>query len=104
MSQIENHWDEVARIEAELRQKMTALGLDWNDSAAMAQLAAECKAFRPADAQAAYQSHDRQRIIKAELFALVSIMIATMESAALDNRDVHAGEAWKAFGRHLYEN
>lgn len=81
---------------------MIALGLDWHDEVAMMQLAAECKAFGPMDAKAAYASNDRERITKAELFALASIMFRTMESAAAEDREVHGGEAWKAFGKHLY--
>lgn len=102
MSQIENHWSEVSHIETELMRKLVALGLDWHNEAAMAQLASECKAFGPADAQAAYTSHDRERITRAEFFALASLMMATMEDAAQEGRDVHGGEVWKAFGKHLY--
>ena len=102
MSQIENQWDEVAQIETELMRHMVILGLDWHDEAAMTQLASECKTFGPANAQAAYASHDQRQKTKAELFALVSVMIRTMESAARDERDVHGGEVWKAFARHLY--
>jgi hypothetical protein len=102
MSELENHWDEVARIETELEKKMIGLGLDWRDPVAMARLAGEYKAFQPQDLQAAYQSHNRAQITKAEIFALASTMLATMESAALIDRDVHGGEAWKAFGKHLY--
>lgn len=102
MSEIENQWDEVAQIELELQRHMVALGLDWHDTAAMAQLAMECKTFGPANAKAAYASHDQRQITKAEIFALTSVMIRTMESAARDGRDVHGGEVWKAFARHLY--
>lgn len=102
MSQIENHWTEVSRLETELARKMIVLGLDWHDDAAMAQLAAECKVFGPADVGAAVASHDSKKIAKAELFGLASLMLRTMENAALEGRDVHAGEVWKSFGRHLY--
>lgn len=78
---------------------MVALGLDWHDEAAMTQLSTECKAFDPASAQAA---DDRRQRTKAEIFALVSIMIKTMEEAANENRDVHGGEVWKVFAKHLY--
>ena len=101
MSQIEDHWAEVEHIETELMRKLSALGLDWHDEAAMAQLAVECKAFGPADADAAYASNDMQRITKAEILALVSVMISTMESAALDGREVHGGEVWEALYKHL---
>jgi hypothetical protein len=102
MSQIENHWDEVAQIETELRRYMVALSLDWHDEAAMVQLASECKVFGPSDAQAAYASHDSKLINKAKIFGLASMMMRTMESAAREDRDVHGGEVWKAFGKHLY--
>lgn len=102
MSQIENHWDEVAHIETELMRYMTALGLDWHDEAAMLQLATECKTFGPGNAQAAYASNDQRLITRAKLFAMASMMIQTMESAARDNRDVHGGVIWKAFAKHLY--
>ncbi|MFA6971838.1 MAG: hypothetical protein WC208_10605 [Gallionella sp.] len=102
MSQIENHWDEVAQIETELMRKMIALGLDWHDASVMKALASECKVYGPADVQDAYASGDRDKITKAELFSLASLMIQTMENASLEGRDVHGGEVWKAFGRHLY--
>lgn len=102
MSQIENHKNEVSQIETELMRHLMVLGLDWHDEAAMKQLASECKVFGPTDAKAAYASNNQRLITKAELFGLVSIMIRTMESAALDERDVHGGEVWKAFGKHLY--
>jgi hypothetical protein len=103
MSEIENHYNEVSSIETELKRHMIALGLDWHDEVTMIRLAAECKAFKSAHAQAAYSSHDRTQKTKAELFALASLMLTTMASAASDNREVHAGEVWKAFGKHLYD-
>lgn len=102
MSQIENHSAEVSRIETELQRKMIALGVDWHDEAAMTLLALECRAFGPEDARAAHASHDRQRILKAEIFALASLMLQIMGDAVLQGREVHGGEAWKAFGKHLY--
>lgn len=102
MSQTENHWAEVANIEIELQRYMIVLGMDWHDTFAMSQLAAECKNFGPDNAKAAYATHDQRLITKAKLFGLVSMMLQTMESAALDNRDVHGGEVWKAFAKHLY--
>jgi hypothetical protein len=103
MSQIENHHDEVSSIETRLMRHMIALGLDWHDEVTMIHLAAECKTFGPAQANAAFASHDRTQKTKAELFALASLMLQTMASAAGDNRDVHGGEVWKAFGKHLYD-
>lgn len=102
MSQIDNHWEEVAHIETEFSRHLIALGIDWHNEGAMTALAAECQTFGPAEAKAAYASNDRQKITKAEFFALVSVMIRTMEEAAKENRDVHAGEVWKAFAKHLY--
>jgi hypothetical protein len=102
MSQTENHWSEVKLIEAEIARYMIALGLDWHDDAAMTQLASECKIFGPENAKAAFASKDQHRISKAQLFGLVSTMIQTMKSAALDERDVHGGDIWKAFAKHLY--
>ena len=102
MSQIENQWEQIKQIKTEIMRHMLALGLDWHDEVAMAQLARECKAFSAANAQAAYASGDRTLKTRAELFAMVSIMIKTMEEAANENRDVHGGEVWKAFAKHLY--
>lgn len=80
-------------------RQMVAPGLDRHDEAAMTRLATECKMFGPAGTQAA---NDRRQRTKADIFALVSIMIKTMEEAANKNRDVHGGEVWKAFAKHLY--
>lgn len=102
MSQIENHWDEVSKIETQLMRYLMALGLDWHDEAAMLQLASECKIFGPVQAQAAYATNEQRLITKAEFFGLASVMMQAMENAARENRDVHGGEVWKAFGKHLY--
>jgi hypothetical protein len=102
MSQTENHWEEVSQIETELTRYLIALGINWHDDAAMSQLVSECKVFGPSNAQAAYASKDRRNISKAALFGLISVMFRTMESAARDKRDVHGGQVWKAFGKHLY--
>ena len=102
MSQNENHWMEVSLIETEILRHMIALNLDWHDEVAMTQLAVECKAFGPGQAKAAYASKDQRLITRAQLFGLVSTMIQTMESAAIENRDVHGGEVWKALAKHLY--
>ena len=102
MSEIENQWDEVVQIETEIMRHMIVLGLDWHNEIAMMQLAAECKTFGPTHAKAAYASNDRRQQTKAELFALVSVMIRTMESAARDTREVHGGEVWKSFAKYLY--
>ena len=103
MSQIEDHRTETSLIERELMRKMLALGLDWHDDAAMKKLAGECKAFGPEQAQAAFAHGDGEAKIKAEIFALASLMMKTMGSAANDDREVHGGDVWKAFGKHLYE-
>jgi hypothetical protein len=103
MSQSENHWSEVSQIETQLMRHMIALGLDWHNEIAMKKLAVECKAFGPHEARAAYQTKDRTLITKAELFGLVSTMLKTMENAAIEERDVHGGEVWKALGKHLYK-
>ena len=102
MSQLENHWDEVDQIETALMRKMIALGINWHDPTAMQQLAAECKVFGPAEAEAAYASKDQRQISRAELFSLASLMLQTMENASIESRLVHGGEVWKAFGKHLY--
>jgi hypothetical protein len=103
MSQIENHRVETSHIETELMRKMLALGLDWHDDATMMKLASECKAFGPAQAQAAFASSNMEAKIKADIFVLASLMMKTMGSAANEGREVHGGEVWKAFGKHLYE-
>jgi len=102
MSQIENHWDEVGQIEIEMIRHLLALGIDWHDDAAMKRLADECKKFGPKQAKAAYASQDRTQKTRAEFFALISVMLRTMENAAEENRDVHAGDVWKALAKHLY--
>ncbi|MBI5437604.1 MAG: hypothetical protein HY936_01385 [Nitrosomonadales bacterium] len=103
MSQIEDHRTEASLIEKELMRKMLALGLDWHDGATMMKLAAECKTFGSEQAQAAFASNDAQAKTKAEIFVLASLMMKTMGSAANESREVHGGEVWKAFGKHLYE-
>lgn len=102
MSQTEDHWEEVIRIETEIMRHMIALGLDWHDDVAMTLLATECKNYNPDKAKAAYVAKDQNLTTKAQLFGLVSTMIQTMENAARENREVHGGEVWKAFAKHLY--
>ncbi len=102
MSEVENHWAEVRQIETQLLRHLLALGVDWQNEMQMQALANECKTFGPQNAHAAYAAHDARQVTRAELFGLVSIMVKTMESAAKDERDVHAGPVWKAFAKHLY--
>ena len=103
MSQIEDHKTETSLIERELMRKMLVLGLDWHDSATMKKLASECKAFGPEQAQAVFALNGGEAKIKAEIFVLASLMMKTMANAANEGREVHGGEVWKAFGKHLYE-
>lgn len=103
MSQIEDHKTETSLIERELMRKMLVLGLDWHDDATMKKLASECKVFGPEQAQAAFASNEGAAKTKAELFVLASLMMKTMANAANESREVHGGEVWKAFGKHLHE-
>lgn len=100
MSGFENYGREARQIEHEIETKGVILGIDWNNSAQVRELARQaldcklgaenCEPDDPAD---------RARL---ELFGLAQLMLTVMKESADQNTHTHGGAAWKAFARALW--
>lgn len=98
MSNFENHKKEISDIEAEIVKRMSALGIDWRDEHDMTRLAADFHGKK-----ASYRTFEnREEQTKNDLLGLVILMFATMAEAASEEKEVHAGPAWKSLAKHLY--
>jgi len=100
MTGFENYSREAALIEHEIETKGVILGIDWNDTVQvreLARLAFDCKLG--ADHCEPEDPDDRARI---ELFGLAQLMLKVMKESADEDIDTHGGPAWKAFARALW--
>jgi len=100
MSGFENYSREAQQLEHEIERKGAILGIDWDDTVQVRELAREaldCKLgannCEPDDPQ------DRARI---ELFGLAQLMLTVMKESANENMLTHGGAAWKAFAHALW--
>lgn len=100
MSGFENYSREALQIEHEIERKGAILGIDWNDSVQVRELARaalDCKLgasnCEPDDPD------DRARL---ELFGLAQLMLTVMKESANQNLHTHGGAAWKSFARALW--
>lgn len=98
------HFDRDAQeLEREIVRRGIALGIDWNDAAAVRALAREALACDPACNLEALRSPDLKRRARAELFALAALMLRTMTQSAEFGVHTHGGPVWKTLGRALIE-
>ena len=100
MSGFENYSREARQIEQEIERKGAILGIDWDDSVQVRELAREaldCKLGR--EHCEIDDPRDRARI---ELFGLAQLMLTVMKESADDDVHTHGGAAWKAFARALW--
>ena len=96
--------EDVALLEHAIAAKLVVLGVDWQDEAALRQLAREI--FRCQDRAALqrclYSSNLQERVL-AELVGLSQLMLHLMAHSAQEGVELHAGPIWKAFARALYQ-
>lgn len=100
MSAFENYAREARQLEHEIETKGVILGIDWNNSAQVRELARQaldCKLG--ADNHEPDDPADRARL---ELFGLAQLMLTVMKESADDNIHTHGGAAWKAFASALW--
>lgn len=102
MSGFENFAREAQDIERALEMHGIALGIDWNDSAAVRVLAAEALKSQPAHIRALVLSKEPASRAKGEIFALSNLMLKLMAESAGVGVHTHGGCAWKSFARALY--
>jgi len=102
VSGFENFAREAQDIERALEMHGIALGIDWNDSAAVRVLAAEALKSQPAHIRALVLSKEPASRAKGEIFALSNLMLKLMAESAGVGVHTHGGCAWKSFARALY--
>jgi hypothetical protein len=103
MAEFENHSEQTREIELEIERKGIALGIDWNDEAAVRALAHDALDHYAENVRrAASAPRDFRQMAKVELFGLAALMLHTMEESARRGYETHGGNAWKAFARALW--
>jgi hypothetical protein len=100
MSVFENYGREASDLEREITRKGIALGIDWNDAAAVDELARAALDFKPG-AHAYPHDNPRERA-RQELFGLAQLMLQVMTESAEEKMLTHGGPVWKIFGRALW--
>jgi hypothetical protein len=97
----ENYAEEAREIEHAIIRHGIALGIDWEDEAAVRALAREALAYHPNAEKVSHGDTPTSRA-KQELFGLAQLMLTVMAESAGENIETHGGPVWKAFGRALW--
>lgn len=100
MSGFENYARQAAEIELEIERKGIALGIRWDDPAAVDELARAALTCRPEDMEHCFG--DPRAHARHELFGLAHLMLQVMEESAREKIITHGGPIWKTFGRALW--
>ena len=100
MSGFEDFAHEAQQLEREIVRWGLVLGIDWDDTAQVGELARDAIAFKPAEHGLPADPRQRARV---ELFGLAQLMLTVMAESATAGIHTHGGPAWKALGRALYE-
>jgi hypothetical protein len=100
MSGFENYSSEARQLEHEIERKGAILGIDWNDSAQVRELARKALDFKLD--QYNHTSHDPLDRVRFELFGLAQLMLTVMKESAGDDIQTHGGAAWKSFAHALW--
>lgn len=100
MAQFEDQQGDAQQISREVARMLIALGIDWNDSAAMRDIAHQALAFR---VERGGESAEPLPRAKLELFGLIGLMLKTMEEGAQFGGHIHGSEVWKAMARALWD-
>lgn len=98
------HFDTEARdLEEAIARRGVALGVDWNDDAAVRQLAREALACRIDADHPDCQATAPLARARIELFGLAQLMLKVMAESAAEDIHTHGGPVWKSFGRALWQ-
>ena len=103
MSGFEHFSRDALELEREILKRGILMGLDWDDTATLRQLAREALDGGADHTQALLRDPDPQLRAKGQLFAFAVLMLRLMEGSAATGMHTHGGVAWKAFGRALIE-
>jgi len=99
MSGFENFSQEAAEIEREIIRKGIALGIDWDDEAAVRAIAREALTHTATVIKVSDRPED---IAREQLFGLINLMLRVMTESATQGIETHGGPAWKALARALW--
>lgn len=101
MSGFENYARQAEQLEREIERKGIALDIDWNDAAAVEDLARQALDATPQMLDCNYD--DPRQHALCELFGLAQLMLQVMEESAHEKIHTHGGPTWKAFGGALWK-
>ena len=103
MSGFEHYAANAREIETEILRKGIALGIDWDDPAAVRALAHEAIDHLEHEVDtAASTPADYQLLAKVDLFGLAGLMLKTMEKSAEQGFESHGGPVWRVFAQALW--
>jgi hypothetical protein len=102
MPVFENYPEEAQQLELEILRKGVVLDIDWDDEAAVAQLAREALAYHPTESGSNPWPRDPAARARIEMFGLVQLMLKVMAESASEDIHTHGGPTWKALGRALW--
>lgn len=103
MSGFEDFAGQAQQLEREIARWGLVLGIDWDDSAQVAQLAREAIECHMDPEHPECTSKDPRTRARIELFGLAQLMLTVMAQSAGEGMHTHGGPVWKALGRALYE-
>ncbi len=104
MGLFENYGREILDIEKEIERKGVVLGIDWQDTLQVRELARAALHHGKGASEPGQSSPlDRQDNARLELFGLIALMLKTMEQSAVDGMEAHGGPVWKLLGRALWQ-
>jgi hypothetical protein len=102
MADFEHYHGTASNIALEIERKLIALGLDWQDSAAMYQLANEALASDSHASFAGLHTASPEDLARIQLFGLIGLMLRTMEEGADSGQEIHGSEVWKSLAKALW--
>ncbi len=102
MADFEHHSGTASNISLEIERKLIALGLDWQDSAAMRSLAEEALGTETHAGFAGLHRAAPEDLARMQLFGLIGLMLRTMEESAVSGQEIHGGDAWKSLAKALW--
>lgn len=103
MAQFEDQQGDALDISRQIARDLVVLGIDWNDPAAMREIAREALSYKAVRVAGAPHSAEPLSRTKLELFGLIGLMLKTMEEGAEYGNHIHGSDVWKAMAKALWE-
>ncbi len=104
MAEFEHFAQDIREIETEIARKGIVLGIDWNDTVQVRQLAHEAVHHHAEVVRYVAEADlaDSRARAKLDLFGLAATMLRIMQDSAEEGLESHGGPIWKAFAKALW--